>query len=267
MRASRTTGSVTLDQTTLENFGVSSCRAENPAVPGVGVFSGRGEKLAHGQNDFCGVVGRAASSGGRTRADSPRRALSLAALFLASVVGLSAGAVNFRGQPSSTGNIMPPTTHANPLPQITLKRPLVSLNAACAALDCDSPGCISRCETGDLWAFNLSPVDQHHRRDVRVLSRSLAAVQAGRVAESRALAFATVARIIFPMAYLPGGGTKLKACTVYQRLNIHPTHLSHILAKRLIKPVAGSRSRRGPGGSLEIDFASLFKFLESRRIA
>lgn len=165
----------------------------------------------------------------------------------------------------STRN-MPPAPSSS-LPQITLSRPLVNVATAGAALDCHADAIRGLIEDGKLlWAFNIS-TEIHTYQEVRILAHCLRDFQTGQLAASRALDFAAVLTLIFPMLPAPQFGVipKLTADTLARRFNCRTDHVFHLVNVGGLRLI-GSKARRGPGGSPFIEFASVANFLRKRRI-
>lgn len=213
--------------------------------------SGREEKLAHGQNNFCGgsdfvVVAH------RTRAGASPRPR----------------AVSFRrrcgarwGQLVSRGT-MPP---ANPLPQLTIQSPLVDLELVCMALSLSAKRALDLFARRELlFAFDLG---LGSRREIRVLACELARLQGQSV--DRVADFPAAVQIIFPNAPKAALGVvgKMPLAVIARQLSISSDHALRLARDGSLSFVKGTQCRRGPHGSPAIEFSSVVELLKQRRIA
>jgi len=142
------------------------------------------------------------------------------------------------------------------------------MNFAAAVLDRDKKSVLMLVEQGDLpWAWNLA-TETFTKQTVRILAQCIADFQQGQ-RRTATLTFDDVFRSIFPtgQAVRAGVVAKLKLCTIARRLCVGADHVTHLVDAGWLNPVAGSAPRRGPGGSQEIEQASLMAFMRKRRIA
>jgi len=163
-----------------------------------------------------------------------------------------------------------PQTPPPAVSQIRISRPLVSMDTARAALALDTRGVMALIERGSIdWAFNFA-TEIYSRAEIRILSRSLQDYQAGTSATlpNAGDEFTAVLQTIFPMLppARPGVVSKLRANLVATQLGICDDHAHALIAARWLRLVPGSVCRRGPGGSPEIEFASIAAFLKQRRM-
>ena len=158
---------------------------------------------------------------------------------------------------------------ATAFPTVLLRRPVVCMNFAAAVLDRDKKSVLMLVEQGDLpWAWNLA-AETFTKQTVRILAQCIADFQQGHAHRTASMTPEEVFREIFPtgQAVRAGVVAKLKLCTIARRLCVGADHVTHLVDAGWLNPVAGSAPRRGPGGSQEIEQASLMAFMRKRRIA
>jgi hypothetical protein len=144
---------------------------------------------------------------------------------------------------------------------IPLKRPLVDVKTAAAAMGTDEDGVLQAIEDGKIpWAFNVA-LPRTNRRCLRILSKSLSEFLSGKeILPTGDRDFPVIFGLIFPLP-IP----TVKATVVRQRLLCSQFHVANLIRAGCFA-VSKSCVRRGPGSSAEIERASVSKFLLSRRI-
>jgi hypothetical protein len=163
-------------------------------------------------------------------------------------------------------NAMPTSpSPSSALPQIILRRPLVGLSTAQAALDRDRDAIIGLIDDGTLRAFNIG-TEIFTRSTVRIVASDIQRAQRGEPKPTEDFA-ATIAAI-FPSAPTPRAGVvgTLKVALVARRLNVRSEHIYNLVEQGWLKLAPGHKPRTGPAGSPPLVFDSLVKFLHQRRI-
>lgn len=166
---------------------------------------------------------------------------------------------------------MQPATTAPPLPlpQITLRTPLVSLDVARAALRMTTNEVMALIDARRLrYCFNVA-VEIIYRREVRILANSLAHYQRGaRTRFGDGDELQAVIRMIFPMAPAPRFGvvSTLRATTIARQLSLKTDTVLALLDAGWLRSPTNSERHPGPTGSPAIEFSSVVEFLKKRRI-
>ncbi len=169
--------------------------------------------------------------------------------------------VSKRGQHCSTRNRMSP---AHTLPQITLARPLIDLDVACAALGKNTKQIMIMVAARQLgWVFDLA---LGSRREIRILACEIARFQGSNF---RTPDFTAAVNLIFPN--MPparvGVVSKISGAVIGRQLSLGSDHVLRLVREGWLRAIPGGKCRRGPGGSLEVEFSSVVEFLKQRRIA
>jgi hypothetical protein len=147
---------------------------------------------------------------------------------------------------------------------ISFESPLVSLEVAALALGRSRKQTLEMIVARQLaWCFDFA---LQARGEIRVLTQEVARIQghAGRVPD-----FDTAVHIIFPSLPKAAFGivAKMPLTVVAKQLSIGSDHALRLARDGSLRLVKGTRCRRGPGGSPEIEFASVVEFIKQRRIA
>lgn len=148
-----------------------------------------------------------------------------------------------------------------PIP-FQVRRPLLDVPTCATITDRPTEEILILIQSGRLrLAFDLARPGAR-RRELRVLGRCLAEYMQGTqptVAETPASVRAEIDEIF------PALADNLKACTVLRLLNCSSDHVLDLAKSGLI--TVARPGRRGAGGDLHLQRASLVEFLVSRRVA
>lgn len=140
---------------------------------------------------------------------------------------------------------------------------LIPIEVASLALNATRKETLARIAARELgWCFDMA---LESRSEIRVLAQEIARVQGS---AARVPDFAAAVRLIFPDAPPARVGVvaKLSLGVVARRLGISSDHALRLMRGGWIKAVRNTQCRRGPGGSPEVEFASVVEFLKRRRI-
>jgi hypothetical protein len=142
---------------------------------------------------------------------------------------------------------------------ILIRRPLVSVNTAMAALDKTEDEVLALCEEGRLTAFNIAARGSRSR-ELRILTASIGDVEQGRPARDP-LEKTEWERIID--AILPSRAQTPSAVYLARRFNCGSEHIKNLVKGGSLHRV-GKLGRPGPHGSQKILRASVTAFFERR---
>jgi hypothetical protein len=189
--------------------------------------------------------------------------------FLCGVLGLAGSLFEPAGNlpPHRLAN-QPAPMATNPSPQITLQAPLVGMDVACAALKLRRADVMALIDEGQIaWAFNFA-LRQEAKPEVRILAASLSDYQNGQQRGMDAAAdLARVMEMIFPdVARRAGVVASIPASALALRLSVSTEHIFNLIRAHTLAAMAVTTWRRGPKGSPRVQFASVERFLEQRRI-
>lgn len=152
---------------------------------------------------------------------------------------------------------------------LIIKRPLLRSWTVCEILDLHIYHVIAMAEDGQLrFAFNVSR-GAGRRRDLRILTKSVADFLAGnkRSGLSPEEEFQQAVKLIFPATSQTNGVTTIRAVNIYRRLSVDGTLVCKLIDDGLFVPAKGAVRRRGPYGSPAIRFDSVVRFLRERRVS
>lgn len=147
---------------------------------------------------------------------------------------------------------------------VTLNRPLVDLDVACAALGKNTKQVMLMVSARQLgWVFDLA---LGSRQEVRILASEIARYQGS---NCRTPDFTAAVNQIFPD--MPparvGVVSKISGAVIGRQLSLGSDHVLRLVREGWLHAIPGSKCRRGPGGSHQVEFASVVEYLKRSRIA
>lgn len=166
------------------------------------------------------------------------------------------------------------------LPQVTMRKPLISLAAFASVLGESLDQVLERIEVDRAvvgndhvaWAFDISLLPEGHRdkrrREVRVLSHLL--TPSNREALQGAT-FEQILDLIFPPRRHTGRHGALRekyilGTQLQYAWSCDKSHVTHLLDEQSLTLIKGSAIRTGPNGSPAIAWTSITQFLAQRKI-
>lgn len=144
--------------------------------------------------------------------------------------------------------------------QVTIVRPLVSLDVVSSVLNVSREDGRMLIDNGSLFAFNLSL--KQSRSLIRVFSHSLAEYARSRTAPKAAPEFSAVLGAAFP-----GQGKTIRASQVVRAFSCDNDHVLNLIRAGAFRLANGEQIKTGCNGSPLLEFASVTEFMERGVIA
>jgi len=161
---------------------------------------------------------------------------------------------------ASTASVFMVPSRAVVVYQVSLLRPLVSLDVVSSVLNVTRDDARGLIEDGSLlWAFDLSV--KQSRPLVRVFSQSLADYARIRTAPKSGPEFSAVLQAIFPVH-----GKAIRSSLLCRAWSVDEDHTLNLWRAGLLRLADGSECKSGCNGSPALDFASVAEFMEERQL-